>query len=170
MRIGSVIAVALASLVLSAVAAPAQISLGTQLAELTSLRDKMGNAETRVRVEALHRAWSIALASDNSDVKLTALGLLTEPVGSSSDHIRMPAVYAIAEIANSSDDPQVKLRALTALTEPLQASQVPIRDVAIDAVNAITRSANRGEIALAAVRGRAGRGRQPERRGASGGH
>lgn len=64
----------------------------------------------------------------------------------------------------------VKLRALTALTEPLQASQVPIRDVAIDAVNAITRSANRGEIALAAVRGRAGRGRQPERRGASGGH
>ena len=122
------------------------------LAELVSLRDKVGNADTRVRVDALHRVWSIALGSANSEVKLASLDLLREPVGSASDHIRMPAVYAIAEIANSTDDSAVKLRALSALSEPLQASQVPIRDVAIDAVNSITRSAKGAAIATAAVR------------------
>ena len=124
---------------------------GVPLAELIALKDKVANAETRVRVEALHRVWSIALASPESEVKLTALGLLLEPAGSASDHIRMPAVYAIAEIANSSDDTQVKSRALTSLAEPLQAGQVPIRAVAIDAVNSITRSGKSGQVSLAAV-------------------
>ena len=72
---------------------------GVPLADLIALKDKVGNADTRVRVEALHRVWSIALASPESEVKLTALGLLVDPAGSASDHIRMPAVYAIAEIA-----------------------------------------------------------------------
>ena len=134
----------------------AQNAKGSQLADLLALKDKVGNAETRVRVDALHRVWSIAKASSESEVKLTALSLLTEPAGSASDHIRMPAVYAIAEIANSTDDAQVKTRALTALTEPLQAGQVPIRDVAIDAVNSITRARPSGDVAIAAVRVLAG--------------
>lgn len=129
-----------------------QSSLGTQLAELVTLKEKIGNAETRIRVEALHRVWAIGLASADSEVKLSALGLLGEPVASTSDHIRMPAVYAIAEIANSTEDVQVKIRALGTLSEPLQASQVPIRDVAIDAVNSITRSGKHGDVALAALR------------------
>ena len=73
---------------------------------------KVSSADTRVRVDALHRVWSVALASGDSEVKVTAIGLLTDPVGSSSDHIRMPAVYTIAEIANSTDDARVKVRAL----------------------------------------------------------
>ncbi len=79
----------------------AQSGVTGQLAELVALKDKVGNADTRVRVDALHRVWSVALASGDSEVKVTAIGLLTEPVGSSSDHIRMPAVYAVADIANS---------------------------------------------------------------------
>jgi hypothetical protein len=140
-----------AVLILFVTTVPSPAQTGVPLAELTALKDKVGNADTRVRVEALHRVWSIALASPDSQVKLTAIGLLVEPVGSSSDHIRMPAVYAIAEIANSSDDVQVKTRALTSLAEPLQAGQVPIRDVAIDAVNSITRSGKSGPVSLAAV-------------------
>ncbi|MBI3048613.1 MAG: hypothetical protein HYY76_09935 [Acidobacteria bacterium] len=132
--------------------ASAQASLGTQLAELVALKQKVGDADTRTRVEALHRVWAIGLASANSDVKLSALGLLAEPAGSASDHIRMPAVYAIAEIANSTEDVRVKVRALATLGEPLQASQVPIRDVAIDAVNSITRSGSGAQIALAALK------------------
>jgi hypothetical protein len=130
----------------------AQTTDGRQLADVLALRDKVANADTKVRVEALHRVWSIALASGDSQVKLAALGLLVEPVGSSSDHIRMPAVYAIAEIAGSTDDPQVKIRALATLAEPLQAGQVPIRVVAIDAVNSITRSGKAGGVPAAAVR------------------
>jgi len=132
--------------------AAAQQDLGRQLAELVALREAVKDSNTRVRVAALHRVWSIALDSTTAEVKLSALELLTEPAGSSSDHIRMPAVYAIAEIASSSGDPQVRIRALGALNEPLQAGQVPIRDVAIDAVNSITRSGNDGGVAVAAVR------------------
>jgi hypothetical protein len=130
----------------------AQTTEGRQLADLLALRDRVANADTKVRVDALHRVWSIALGSGDSEIKLAALALLLEPVGSSSDHIRMPAVYAIAEIANSTDDPQVKIRALAALAEPLQSGQVPIRVVAIDAVNSITRSGKTGGVPSAAVR------------------
>ncbi len=129
-----------------------QVSLGTQLAELIRLKDKVANMDTNTRVAATHRVWAIGLASVYPEVKISALELLGEPVGSASDHIRMPAVYAIAEIANSTDDIQVKLKALSMLREPLQAGQVPIRDVAIDAVNSITKSGNRRDLALAAVK------------------
>jgi hypothetical protein len=142
----------LTGVMLSTVPMGAQSSVTGQLAELVALKDKVGNADTRVRVDALHRVWSVALASGDPELKVTAIGLLTDPVGSSSDHIRMPAVYAIADIANSTDDPRVKVRALGALAEPLQASQVPIRAVAIDAVNSITRRGQTGEVTLAAVR------------------
>ena len=90
----------LIGVVLSTAPVGAQSAVAGQLAELVALKDKVGNADTRVRVDALHRVWSVALASGDSEVKVTAIGLLTDPVGSSSDHIRMPAVYAIAEIAN----------------------------------------------------------------------
>jgi len=129
-----------------------QSDLGSQLAELTRLKEKVADPVTAIRVDALHRVWAIGLASTYPEVKSSALELLLEPVGSASDHIRMPAVYAIAEIANSTEHTQIKIKALAALREPLQASQIPIRDVAIDAVNSITRSGNRGEIALAAVK------------------
>jgi hypothetical protein len=134
-----------------AVSARAQSTSGSSLADVIAQRDRVRNADTRVRVDALHRVWAAALASPESAVKTAALELLKEPAGSASDHIRMPAVYAIAEIANSTDDPQVKTRALAALAEPLQASQVPIRDVAIDAVNSITR-ASRSRVSLEVVR------------------
>jgi hypothetical protein len=146
------IAGVLTGVMLSTAPIGAQSGVTGQLAGLVALKDKVGSADTRVRVDALHRVWSVALASGDSEVKVTAIGLLTEPVGSSSDHIRMPAVYAIAEIANSTDDPRVKVGALGALVEPLQASQVPIRAVAIDAVNSITRRGQTGEVTLAAVR------------------
>ena len=129
-----------------------QTGLGSQLAELTRLKGKVADADTKTRVDALHRVWAIGLASTYSEVKSSVLELLLEPAGSASDHIRMPAVYAIAEIANSTEDIKVKIKALAALREPLQASQVPIRDVAIDAVNLITRSGNRSDIALEAVK------------------
>ena len=126
-----------------AVAAPAQSDqkkLAAAYAELTALKTKVGHPDTRTRVDALHRAWSIALDFPESDVKLQALQLLRDPVNSGSDHIRMPAVYAIAEIANSSGDNRVKTQALSALAGPLNAEQVPIRDAAIDAVNQIARA------------------------------
>ena len=129
-----------------------QSDLGFQLAELTRLKEKVGDPDTRTRVDALHRVWAIGLASAYAEVKSGVLELLCEPVGSASDHIRMPAVYAIAEIANSTEDTQIKIKALVALREPLQAGQVPIRNVAIDAVNSITRSANRRHIAVAALK------------------
>jgi hypothetical protein len=128
-----------------------QSSLGTQLAELVKLKEKVANLDTRTRVYATHRVWTIGLESVYSEVKLSALDLLGEPVRSVSDHIRMPAVYAIVEIANSTNEVQVKIKALGLLREPMKADQVPIRDVAIDAVNLITRSGNRSEIAVAAL-------------------
>jgi hypothetical protein len=143
---------AISIVLLTADWAVGQPGMATSMSELMALRDKVGSADTRVRVDAMHRVWSIALASNDSEIKMASLDLLREPAGSASDHIRMPAVYAIAEVANSTDDPRVKLRALDTLAEPLQASQVPIRDVAIDAVNSITRSATGAGIASAAVR------------------
>jgi hypothetical protein len=129
-----------------------QASQAETLAELIALGSKVGAAETRVRVDALHRVWSIALAAPDAPTRLTALKLLREPIGSSSDHIRMPAIYAAAEIAGSTDDVQVKVEALAALAEPMQAGQVPVRDVAIDAVNQIAGGAADARLAAAAVR------------------
>ena len=126
-------------------------SVGVQTADLFALQKDVASPDTRVRVYALHRVWTIGLAASDPGVKLQALKLLSEPVGSASDHIRMPAVYAIAEIANSSPDIKVKIRALELLSGPLRAEQVPIRDAAIDAVNSITSSAERKSIALTAV-------------------
>ena len=137
--------------ILSAVPALTQVNVATALADLKALRGKVGDADTRTRVEATHRVWQIALSVADSKVKTEALTLLREPVGSSSDHIRMPAVYAIAEIANSSSEAQVKIHALQSLAEPLRASQVPIRDVAIDAVNSISRGITGGEVTAAVV-------------------
>lgn len=128
-----------------------QESTGTRLAELFALKSRVGNADTRTRVEAFHRVWTIGLTSPEAEVKLSALDLMTEPVSSASDHIRMPAVYAIAEIANSTNDVPVKLRAIRALGEPLAASQVPIRIAAVDAINAITAAAGQAEVVLSAV-------------------
>jgi len=142
----------LAALVMAGGQVFSQSDLGSQLAELTRLKEKVADSVTRTRVDALHRVWTIGLASTHPEVKSSALDLLREPVGSASDHIRMPAVYAIAEIANSTENAQIKIKALAALREPLQASQLPIRNAAIDALNSITRSGNRGEIALAAVK------------------
>ena len=142
----------LAALVMAGGQVFSQSDLGSQLAELARLKEKVADSVTRTRVDGLHRVWTIGLASTHPEVKSSALDLLLEPVGSASDHIRMPAVYAIAEIANSTEYPQIKIKALASLREPLQASQVPIRDVAIDAVNSITGSGNHGEIALAAVK------------------
>ena len=72
------------ALFLSVVSAMAQGSQSAALGELNSLTEKVKDADTRVRVAAFHEVWSIALASDNSEVKLLALDLLREPVGSSS--------------------------------------------------------------------------------------
>ena len=137
------------------VAVSAGAQSGNSLAEVIAQGERVRNADTRVRVDALHRVWAAALASPEPAVKTAALDVLKEPAGSASDHIRMPAVYAIAEIANSTDDPQVKMRALEALAEPLQASQVPIRNVAIDAVNSITRGA-KSAVSLQAIRALSG--------------
>lgn len=151
MTFRTLVAPAIATVLLTVAHLRAQDSLATDLSELVQLRAKVGDADTRTRVDALHRVWAIALGSPRAEVKLAALDLLGELVGSSSDHIRMPAVYAIAEIANSTGDAPVKLRALAVLREPLQASQVPIRDVAIDALNSIVRTAGDGEVVVAAV-------------------
>src|SRR5215510_1371818 len=141
-------------LLLSALAAPQETAnprSAVQIAELISLREKVASPDTRTRVEATHRVWTVGLAANDSEIKLTALQLLAEPVGSSSDHIRMPAMYAMAEIARSTSDTKVKIKALELLGEPLRASQVPVRDVAVDVVNNIVDSADRGAIALSAV-------------------
>lgn len=129
----------------------AQNSTMTQLAELIGLKDKIKNADTRTRVDAFHRVWTIALESQSPEVKMTALGLMAEPVGSSSDHIRMPAVYAIAEIANSTNDAQVKMKALSTLREPVVAGQLPIRIAVVDAINQI-RWNTAGDLPLEAVK------------------
>ena len=144
------IAVLAATLFVSGPAA-AQGTLASQLAELASLADKVHDPDTRTRVAAFHRVWTIALESESSEVKLRSLELMSEPVGSASDHIRMPAVYAIAEVANSTKDVPVKLRALAMLREPMQASQLPIRNAAIDAVNSIVRAGKDGEVVSAAL-------------------
>lgn len=81
------------------------------MAQLIALRDKVGAADTRVRVSAMHTVWTVALSTGDVQAKTTAIDLLGEPVGSASDHIRMPAIYAIAEIANSTDSLPVKIRA-----------------------------------------------------------
>lgn len=130
----------------------AQSNSATQLAELMSLQDKVRDADTRTRVDAFHRVWSIALASDSSEVKSSALTLMAEPAGSSSDHIRMPAIYAIADIANSTSDVPLKIKALDTLHDPLQAGQVPVRDVAIDAVNIIVASGKSDDLVMAALK------------------
>ncbi len=152
MIITRTVASVLAALVMSSAPGFSQGDIAAQLAELAQLKAKVGNSDTRVRVTAFHKVWTIGLASPDSGVKTTALDLLLEPAGSMSDHIRMPAVYAIAEIANSTGDVQIKMKALTALREPLQASQLPIRNATIDAVNSITRSTASADLGLAAVR------------------
>lgn len=129
----------------------AQSNAVAQMAELASLTDKVRDADTRVRVDAFHKVWTIAMASENSDVKIRALELMGEPVGSMSDHIRMPAVYAIAEVADNSSDVRVKLRAVAMLREPMQATQLPIRNAAIDAINGIVRSGKNPEVVSAAL-------------------
>jgi hypothetical protein len=77
-----------ATFLLAATPVFTQRELASQLAELTSLSQRVGAADTRTRVDAFHRVWTIALASEHSDVKLRALELLADPVGSASDHVR----------------------------------------------------------------------------------
>lgn len=129
----------------------AQSTMGAQLAELNSLKDKIKSPDTRTRVDAFHQAWSIALNSDDTNVKLLALDLMKEPVASASDHIRMPAVYAIAEIANSTTTVTVKSKALATLKEPVDSGQLPIRVAAVDAVNSIMCSPDSASLAVEAV-------------------
>lgn len=128
-----------------------QGAAGAQLTELASLADKVRDPDTRTRVAAFHRAWTIALSSQDSEVKLRALELMSEPAGSASDHIRMPAVYAVAEVANSASDQRVKLKALATLREPLHATQLPIRIAAIDAVNSIVCAGGNSDLVSAAL-------------------
>lgn len=59
----------LIALVLCAAAA-AQSSPSAQIAELNSLKEKVKDPDTRTRVSAFHRVWTIALDSDNSDAAL----------------------------------------------------------------------------------------------------
>jgi len=141
--LGSLTAVAM-----SGESASIQSSLGSEIIELTGLRDRIRAPDTRTRVDAFHRVWAIGVATTHPEVKSSALSLLLEPVNSSSDHIRMPAVYAIAEIANRTIDVGVKITALGTLRGPLTAEQVPIRIVAIDAVSSIMRSGNPNELAM----------------------
>jgi hypothetical protein len=140
-----------AAILLAGGSAVAQSNAAAQRAELEGLVDKVGHPDTRIRVDAFHKVWTIAMESEDSGVKLLALELMGEPVGSASDHIRMPAVYAIAEVANSTSDLQVKLKALATLREPMQASQLPIRSAAIDAINSIVRSARNDEVVSSAL-------------------
>jgi hypothetical protein len=137
--------------VASVLAQSAQSTPNAQLAELNSLKEKVKDPDTRTRVAAFHQVWTIAVASQDTDVKILALDLMKEPVASASDHIRMPALYAIAEVANSTADPTVKSNALAALREPMVAGQLPVRLAAIDAVNSIMCSASSGPLALQAV-------------------
>lgn len=135
----------------AALAQNSQSTLGAQLAELNSLKENIKSSDTRTRVDAFHRAWSIAVASDDTNVKLLALDLMKEPVGSASDHIRMPAVYAIAEVANSTTDLSVKSKALSTLKEPAVAAQLPIRLAVVDAVNSMLCSQTTASLAMEAV-------------------
>jgi hypothetical protein len=144
-------AMALAAALLATVPLSAQVSDASQLAELTSLRNQIRNGNTRIRVPAMHRVWSIGRASSRTDVKIAALSLLKEPVDSSSDHIRTPAIYAVADIAVSSTDTQVKIRALEALRAPMGSEQLPVRVAAIDALNAIVRSGATRDLGKVAV-------------------
>ena len=150
MRAQSLVA-AFALLLVPAWAIPQDAVVATQLAELISMQGKVADADTRVRVAATHRVWTIGVTSASPDVKVHAIGLLAEPAGSSSDHIRMPAVYAVADIARSADQVEVKRRAISVLREPLLASQVPIRDASIDALNSIVASGPGPDTALAAL-------------------
>jgi hypothetical protein len=144
----AILTITLASALASALSPSTQ---SPQMAELSALQDKVKSADTRTRVSAFHQVWTIALASNDSEVKLFALNLMKEPAGSASDHIRMPAVYAIAETANSTADPAVKSRALECLKEPIVAGQLPIRLVAIDAINSIARAGTAANVALQAI-------------------
>lgn len=137
--------------VASASAQSAQSTVGAQLAELNSLKDKVKDPDTRTRVDAFHQVWTIALDSDDTNVKLLGLELMKEPVGSASDHIRMPAVYAIAEVANSTTDLSVKSKALSTLKDPVVAGQLPIRLAAVDAVNSMMCFPGSASLALEAV-------------------
>jgi len=151
MRLGQAAALVVATIFLASGPVAAQGNVAWHLAELANLKDKVRDPDTRTRVHAFHRVWTIALGSEDSEVKLRSLELMSEPVGSASDHVRMPAVYAIAEIANSTSDPQVKLKALATLREPMQATQLPIRNATIDAVNSIVRSEKNDDLASAAL-------------------
>ncbi len=139
-------------IVLSIASALAQSTQSAQqLAELNSLKEKVKDADTRTRVTAFHRVWTIALSSDDPEVKMLALDLMKEPVASASDHIRMPAVYAIAEIAISTSDTAVKAKALSDFKEPISAGQLPIRDATIDAINSIMCGTTSPDLALEAI-------------------
>jgi len=151
MRLEQAVGLVLAAIFLTGASVAAQSTVAAQLAELESLADKVRNPDTRTRVDAFHKVWTIALGSENSEVKLRSLELMSEPVASASDHIRMPAVYAVAEIANSTSDLQVKLRAVATLREPMQAAQLPIRIAAIDALNSIVRSGKHDGVVSAAL-------------------
>jgi hypothetical protein len=51
-------------------AALAQNATGVRLAELVSLKGRVGNADTRTRVDAFHRVWTIGVTSAEPEVKL----------------------------------------------------------------------------------------------------
>jgi hypothetical protein len=139
--------------IVAGAAVPAMAQGGSDpLIELASLDSKVRSANTRTRVDATHRVWSLGVASGRSDVKLKAMTLLLEPVGSSSDHIRLPAIYAIAEIAVSSPDTAVKVAALNSLDEPIRSAQLGARNSAIDALNGIIRSGRTSDMSEAALR------------------
>jgi len=83
--------------------AAGQVAVGTSLAELFGLKSKVVNAETRVRVDALHQVWSIALGSDNRDVKLPAINALVRAVrGSGSDQASQAAIDLLVASLDSS--------------------------------------------------------------------
>ena len=75
-------------MVLVAVPARAQVAVANALADLTALRSKVGSPDTRTRVDATHRVWSIALAQADSSVKLMALDLMREPINSEIINVR----------------------------------------------------------------------------------
>ncbi len=128
-----------------------QETKNSEMAELSALQEKVKNPDTRTRVAAFHRVWTIALQTNDSEVKISALDLMKEPAGSASDHIRMPAVYAIAETANSTTDAAVKSKALACLKDSVVAGQLPIRLVGIDAVSSIMRAGVPPGLALQAL-------------------
>lgn len=141
----------LAAIVCWTATTAAQNADALQLAELQSLKKNVAHADTRTRVDATHRVWSIGVASARPDVKQTAISLLLEPLGSSSDHIRMPAIYAVAEIAATTTNVDVKVAAIRALREPLNSEQLAARNAAIDALNGIVRSGRTSDLAASAL-------------------